>query len=87
LSYANSYLVSYTRKEFYVELRLDGPREKGIVGVFFMRPETAKGLKEALGLMISGYEKEYGQVESPILEETGEKTGAEPPKSTWKGIA
>jgi hypothetical protein len=81
MSYVNSYSVNYTKGIFYLELRQNRPDGDETVGIFFLRPEDAKGLMLALRMMMDNYQKQYGEVEAQkIVRETGQ-----PPKSEWKG--
>jgi len=82
MAYVNNYLVTYSKGIFYLELKQNRPKGEETVGLFFLQPEDAKGLMKALRMMMDEYEKQYGEVKAPRLEEA-----RQPPKPEWKGYA
>jgi len=62
MSYVNSYYVTYRRDDFYIELRLESPDDEKVTGIVYISPYNAKGLMNALSIMVSEYEEKYGKL-------------------------
>lgn len=67
--YVNSYYVTYKTDEFYTELITDSSRHEPTAVEAHMGPTTAKGIMRALEVMVKKYEKRYGELPKPKIEQ------------------